>query len=133
LRQSDVAILSCEKVGDEFHSRFDAKLRHYQYRILNRRAPATLEKNRAWQIAYDLDVEAMIKASKYLIGKHDFSSFRDAECQAQLPIKTIEKITIEKNNEIITINISAKSFLHHMVRNIVGTLVLVGGKKNWSG
>ena len=129
LRDEAVVILSCEKISDEFHSRFDAKLRHYQYKILNRRAKAVLIKNRAWHIPYQLNLEAMKNGAKYLIGKHDFTSFRDAECQAKSPIKTINKIEIEKIEENINITISAPSFLHHMVRNIVGTLVLVGGEK----
>jgi tRNA pseudouridine38-40 synthase len=128
--QSDaVAILSCTKVNNEFHSRFDAKLRHYQYKILNRRAKPVLSKYRAWHIPYELNLEAMKNSAKHLIGKHDFSSFRDAECQAKSPIRTLSKIEIEKIEENINITISAPSFLHHMVRNIVGTLVLVGGEK----
>ena len=129
LRNEAVAILSCTKTNDEFHSRFDAKLRHYQYKILNRRAGAVLSKNRAWHIPYELNLEAMKNAAKHLIGKYDFSSFRDAECQAKSPIRTLSKIEIEKIEENINITISAPSFLHHMVRNIVGTLVLVGGEK----
>lgn len=129
LRNEAVVILSCTKTNDEFHSRFDAKLRHYQYKILNRRAGAVLSKNRAWHIPYELNLEAMKNAAKHLIGKYDFSSFRDAECQAKSPIRTLSKIEIEKIEENINITISAPSFLHHMVRNIVGTLVLVGGEK----
>lgn len=129
LQDDAIAILSCEKTNDEFHSRFDAKIRHYQYQILNRRAKAVLTKNRAWHIPYELNLDSMKNASKYLIGKHDFTSFRDAECQAKSPIKTISNIKIEKTGENINITISAPSFLHHMVRNIVGTLVLAGGEK----
>ena len=129
LREEKISVLSCEEVDENFHARFDAKMRHYRYCIINRAAPLTLEKNRAWHVRKKLDVEEMKKAAEFLIGKHDFSSFRDAECQAKSAIRTVEKIEIKKNNEEILIEISAKSFLHHMVRNIVGTLVLVGSKK----
>lgn len=129
LRQENVAILNCQIVKEDFHARFSAKMRHYRYVIINRRAPLVLEKSRAWHVSKKLDIEAMQQATKFLIGEHDFSSFRDAECQAKSPIRTIKKIAIIQNGEAIFIEISAKSFLHHMVRNIVGTLVLVGCKK----
>ncbi len=129
LREEDISVLSCEEVDENFHSRFDAKMRHYRYRIINRKAPLTIEKNRAWHVAQKLDVEEMKKAAEFLIGEHDFSSFRDAECQAKSPIRTVKKITIEKLGEEILFEISAKSFLHHMVRNIVGTLVWIGSGK----
>ena len=126
LRTSDVIVRSCEIVPQNFHSRFDAKMRHYRYLILNRKAPPILQKNRVWHIPVSLDIIKMCEAVQHLLGQHDFSSFRDAECQAKSPIKTIEKITIEKNFDEIALEISAKSFLHHMVRNIVGTLAWVG-------
>lgn len=129
LREEDISVLSCEEVDENFHARFDAKMRHYRYRIINRKAPLTIEKNRAWHVAQKLDVEEMKKAAEFLIGEHDFSSFRDAECQAKSPIRTVKKITIEKLGEEILFEISAKSFLHHMVRNIVGTLVWIGSGK----
>lgn len=129
LFNTDIAIINCQESTHDFHSRFNAKLRHYQYQILNRRAHLTLHKNRVWHIPYLLDLQSMQEASSYLIGQHDFTSFRDAECQASSPVKTIDNIGIAKEDDLIKINISAKSFLHHMVRNIVGTLVLVGGKK----
>lgn len=129
LRDEDISVLSCEEVDENFHARFDAKMRHYRYRIINRKAPLTIEKNRAWHVAQKLDVEEMKKAAEFLIGKHDFSSFRDAECQAKSPIRTVKKITIEKFGEEILFEISARSFLHHMVRNIVGTLVWIGSGK----
>ena len=125
----DITIVSASIVADDFHSRFDAKMRYYQYKILNRQAPSALEKNRIWHIPQSLDLEKMKEAASYLIGKHDFSSFRDKECQSQSPIKTISTITITKNDEIITLEFVAKSFLHHMVRNITGTLVWVGKNK----
>lgn len=126
LRSTAVAVVACQIVADEFHSRFDAKKRHYRYIIYNRKAPLVLQKNRAWHVAQDIDVEKMRRAAKYLIGKHDFSAFRDAECQASSPIKTIDRIDISSFEDKIIIEVSAKSFLHHMVRNIVGTLVWVG-------
>lgn len=121
-----VVVLDCEIVDENFHARISAKMRHYSYVIINRRAPLSLEKNRAYHVARTLDVTAMDQAGKFLIGQHDFTSFRDAECQSSSPIKTIEHFSVSKIGEKILINVSAKSFLHHMVRNIVGTLVWVG-------
>ncbi len=129
LRKSQVAVLNCELVDENFHARFDAKMRHYRYVIVNRIAPLTLQKNRAWHVVKELDVQKMEQASKFLVGKHDFSSFRDAQCQAPSPVRSIKEIKITKNGEEIFVEISAKSFLHHMVRNIVGTLFWVGGGK----
>lgn len=133
LRSSDISILKCEKVLKNFHSRFDAKNRSYLYRIINRRAPLKLEKNRAFHIPTKLNIEAMQQGAKHLIGEHDFSSFRDAKCQSISAIKTVDSVNISTQKilagEEISISISAKSFLHHMVRNIVGTLVLVGQEK----
>jgi tRNA pseudouridine38-40 synthase len=126
LRDEDVSVLACELVDENFHARFGAKKRHYLYKIINRPGLLSLERNRAWHVKKNLDILAMKKASEYLIGEHDFSSFRDAECQANSPIKTLEKIEILQNGEEIILHFSAKSFLHHMVRNIVGTLVYVG-------
>lgn len=126
LRGEDIAVLDCTVVDDDFHARFNAKMRHYRYLIINRRAPLTLQKNRAWHLAQNLDTSAMEKAAQFLVGQHDFSAFRDADCQAQSAIKTIDKIILQKNDTEILIEISATSFLHHMVRNIVGTLMWVG-------
>lgn len=126
LRPEDVSILSCEIADKEFHARFDAKIRHYRYLIINRPAPLTLQKTLAWHMVTKLDLDEMRKAAKFLIGQHDFSSFRDSECQGKSPIKTLKKIEIQQEENQITLDFSAKSFLHHMVRNIVGTLVWVG-------
>ncbi len=126
LVSSNITILNCEIVVDNFSSRFDAKTRHYRYVIVNRRAPLALQKNRAWHVPLPLDVVAMQLAANYLVGDFDFSAFRDAECQSKSPKKTVKKIMVEKRGEEIIIEISAKSFLHHMVRNIVGTLMWVG-------
>ena len=132
LRDELISVLSCDIVDENFHARFSAKMRHYQYRIINRRGVLVLNKNRAWHVGKKLDVEAMKQAAKYLIGQHDFSSFRDSECQAQSPIRSLDKIEISQNGENgeeIILHFSARSFLHHMVRNIVGTLVYVGLEK----
>lgn len=124
--QEDVVVKSCQLVSSQFHSRFSAKMRHYRYIVLNRLAPPILEKNRVWHISKTIDLEKMRLASAFLIGEYDFSSFRDQECQAKSPIRTIEAISIINEGEKIFFDVSAKSFLHHMVRNIVGTLIYVG-------
>ena len=125
----NIAIIDCQEVSENFHSRFDAKMRFYEYKIVNRKARLALDKNRAWHIPNKLDLEKIQEASKYFIGTHDFSSFKDSECQTKNPIRTIKNIKITKNNDLILFQISAKSFLHHMVRNIVGTLYLIGKNK----
>ena len=130
LKTQPVIILQSEEVADDFHARFSAKWRKYIYKITNRKTPLVLDANRSWWVPIDLDENKMQEASQFLIGQHDFSSFRASSCQAKSPIKTLDYITINRNQDIITIEIKAKSFLHHMVRNIVGTLKLVGeGKK----
>ncbi len=121
-----VAVLNCEIVPDDFHARFSCVRRNYKYVILNRGAPAVLDKNRVWWMPRPLDVDAMRAAAEKLVGNHDFTSFRASECQAKSPIKTIDEIRITNHESRITLEISAKSFLHHMVRNIVGTLVEIG-------
>ena len=122
----DISIIDCEKVDENFHARFSSKKRYYKYIILNRRQPTALLNNRVWQVYRELDFYKMQEATKFLIGKRDWSSFRDSECQAKSPIKTIDKAEIFKDCEEIIFKIEAKSFLHHMVRNIVGTLVDIG-------
>lgn len=126
LRPQPVSVLNAEIVADDFHARFDAKKRYYVYKILNRRSRPALEVNRMWWVHQPLDVEKMTDAAQVLIGKHDFSTFRAAACQAKSPIKTLDEIRIEKYDEFIFLYFSARSFLHHQVRNIVGTLKLVG-------
>ncbi|MDA7705107.1 tRNA pseudouridine(38-40) synthase TruA [Rickettsiales bacterium] len=124
LKMDDIAILDCQKVADNFHSRFLATKRIYQYKILNRRAQPAIDKNRLYHVPFQLDLNLIKEAAQYLIGKHDFSSFRDSECQANDAIRRIDYINIiEQENNIIIIEIAAKSFLHHMVRNIIGTLI----------
>ena len=129
LKEQNISILKSELVSEEFHARFSATKRHYIYRIINRHAPLAVERNRAWQVPVPLDIKKMRKAAKHLIGKHDFSSFRDAQCQAKTPIRTMDEIRIEQYDELIEIHVSAQSFLHHMVRNITGTLKMVGQGK----
>ena len=124
--EAPVSILTVEKVGTDFNARFSAKGRAYLYRILNRRAPAVLEKDRVWWVPVPLDVNKMREAAQYLIGHHDFSSFRAAACQAKSPVKTLDKLDIEVHGEEIHFIVEARSFLHHQVRNMVGTLKMVG-------
>ncbi len=129
LREVRVAILSAEAVEDDFHARFSATGRSYLYRIVNRRAPLALEKGRAWFVPVPLDAEAMHLAAQCLVGTHDFSSFRASHCQAKSPVKSLSEISVARDGEEIRIHVAAKSFLHHQVRNIVGTLKLVGEGK----
>lgn len=129
--KQDIVIKSCEIVPNEFDARFSAIERSYKYFIYNSRNPSALMQNRAWWVVKELDIDKMKEASQFLIGRKDFSSFRAAECQAKSPIKTINSCNFSKNGDIIVFDIKAKSFLHHMVRNIIGTLKDVGiGKIN---
>jgi len=125
LQGKSVVITNIEVVDDEFHARFDAKKRYYQYKIINRRSPLALRKNRAWNIHPELNIELMKEGAKYLIGEHDFTSFRAAACQAKHAMRSIDKIEINRHDDLILIDVEAISFLHHMVRNIVGTLKMV--------
>lgn len=124
-----VSILSAEKTTDQFNARFDAKKRYYLYRIINRREHLALEQARAWHVPEKLDVKKMQDAATVLIGQHDFTSFRSSECQAKSPIKTLDSIDIQQIGDLLEFKISARSFLHHQVRNIVGTLRLTGNGK----
>jgi tRNA pseudouridine38-40 synthase len=126
LNNDAISALNCQLVDENFHARFSAKMRYYRYEIINRKAILALDKFRAWHVPNNLNLPAMISASKYLIGQHDFTSFRDAECQSKTSIRTINDIVFSTHDDKIIIEISAKSFLHHMVRNIVGTLYYVG-------
>jgi tRNA pseudouridine38-40 synthase len=126
LKPNKIIILHCEIAESEFHARFSAKKRNYRYVILNRSSPSVLEANRAWHIHEKLDLVKLQEAANLLIGKHDFSSFRATHCQAQSPIKTLDEIKIYQEADKVIFTLRATSFLHHMVRNIVGTLILVG-------
>ena len=121
-----VSVLAVEAVDANFNARFSAKKRAYIYRILNRRAPSPLLRNRVWWVPRPLDIELMRQGAQYLLGHHDFSSFRAAACQAKSPIKTLDKLDISAQGEEVIFNVEARSFLHHQVRNFVGTLKLVG-------
>lgn len=127
--KQDISIKSCEKVSDEFDARFSATERSYKYYIYNSRVSSALMQNRAWWVVKELNIEKMEEASKFLIGRMDFSSFRAAECQAKSPVKTVNYCSFSKNDDLIIFEIKAKSFLHHMVRNIIGTLKDVGTGK----
>lgn len=124
--QAPVAVINAQKVTDDFHARFSAKGRGYIYRILNRRGPSPLRTNRVWLVSYNLDLEAMQKGAQYLLGNHDFSSFRGAGCQALSPVKTLDKLDISQNGEEIIFTVEARSFIYHQVRNMVGSLMQVG-------
>ena len=126
LYENKISILETNKVSNEFHSRFSAKGRKYKYCILNRRTASPLLRNKSWRIPNHLDLKLMENASKYLIGKHDFTAFRSIDCQAKSPIKTIDNITINNEGELIEIYVEAKSFLMNQVRIIAGTLVDIG-------
>ena len=121
--------LLLEKVPKDFHSRFSAKMRSYQYYIINRRTPLTLYRYQAWAVFKSLNIDEIKMAAKQFIGKHDFSAFRSADCQSTSSIKTLTNCSVEKNDNNIFLNFSAKSFLHSQVRIIVGTLVEVGKGK----
>nr|WP_314262287.1 tRNA pseudouridine(38-40) synthase TruA [uncultured Devosia sp.] len=129
LRPSPVAILDVEEVPETFQARFSATARHYEYRILNRRAPAVIERNHVWHSPRALDADAMSEAASLILGEHDFTTFRSSECQANSPIRTLDVFTVRKEPEHIVINASARSFLHHQVRSMVGSLRLVGEGK----
>jgi len=126
-----ITILKVNKTSKKFHSRFDAKKRTYQYVIINRQSPLTLQKNKAWHIRKKLDIKPMKKGAKLLLGTHDFSTFRASSCGAKSPIKTMEAISIKKNKNKIILNFTSKSFLQQQVRSMVGCIKYLGDKK-WS-
>jgi len=131
LRPHPVAVLSAEAVAPDFDARFSATKRHYLYRIVNRRADLALDRLRAWRIGRPLDAAAMHAAAQCLVGRHDFTTFRAAECQAKSPVKTLDRLDVERDGEEIRIHASARSFLHTQVRSMVGSLALVG-EGRWS-
>jgi tRNA pseudouridine38-40 synthase len=126
LRPHPVVVLDASLVADEFHARFSAKARRYLYRIVNRRAPLTLEARRAWHVPAPLDAEIMHEAAQRLVGHHDFTSYRSALCQAKSPVKTLDRLAVRRLGDHLEIAALARSFLHHQVRNMVGTLKLIG-------
>jgi tRNA pseudouridine38-40 synthase len=129
LKPSPIAILTCEEVPESFDARFSAKARHYLYRIVNRDAPLVIERDHAWRVGPPLDAAAMAEAARHLLGRHDFTTFRASECQAKSPVKTLDVLDVERSGEAITVRASARSFLHHQVRSMVGCLKLVGEGK----
>ena len=132
LRPAAIVILAAELADDDFHARFDARERRYLYRILNRRAPTALDKGRVWHVGVPLSAEAMHEAAQALVGRHDFTSFRAANCQAKSPVKTLDGLTVTRAGEEIHLAARGRSFLHHQVRNFAGTLKLVG-EGRWTG
>jgi tRNA pseudouridine38-40 synthase len=129
LRSHAVSILTVEAVDGEFHARFSACERRYEYRILNRRAPPAIELGHVWWLPRVLDSDAMTLAAKELLGHHDFTTFRAVGCQARSPEKTLDQLDVVRMGEMIVVTARARSFLHHQVRNMVGTLTLVGDGK----
>lgn len=126
LAKEGVAILAAAPVDDAFDARFSAIGRHYLYRILNRRAPPALEKNRVWWVPKRLDAAAMHEAAQALVGRHDFTTFRSAHCQAKSPVRTLDRLEVSATDDMIEVRASARSFLHNQVRSMVGTLKRVG-------
>ncbi|MCX8100092.1 MAG: tRNA pseudouridine(38-40) synthase TruA [Geminicoccaceae bacterium] len=130
LRPHPVAVLEVRAAAPDFHARFSARRKSYLYRILDRRAPPTLERGRVWHLPQRLDAERMHDAAQALVGRHDFTSFRASECQAGSPVKTLDLVHVRRVGPIVEVRAVARSFLHHQVRNLVGTLVQVGlGKR----
>jgi tRNA pseudouridine38-40 synthase len=129
LKPHPVSVLLVEPVAEDFHARFSAQWRAYRYRILNRRAPLTIDRGHVWLVTTPLDSETMRAGAAQLIGHHDFTSFRSSICQAASPMKTLDVLEVERIGEAIEIRAKARSFLHHQVRNMVGTLKLVGDGK----
>ena len=126
LRPDPIAVTACEVVPGDWHARFSCTGRRYLYRIVNRRAPLALQRDRAWQVASPLDADAMHRAAQTLVGRHDFTTFRSVHCQAADPVKSLDRLDVERVGEEIHIHAAARSFLHHQVRSMVGCLKLVG-------
>jgi tRNA pseudouridine38-40 synthase len=126
LRPAPIAVIACEAVEDDWHARFSCTGRSYEYRIANRRAPLTLERDRAWQVAPPLDADAMHEAAQSLVGLHDFTTFRSVACQSASPVKTLDRLDVRREGESVIVEAAARSFLHHQVRSMVGCLALVG-------
>jgi tRNA pseudouridine38-40 synthase len=131
VRPMPIAILSVEAVAETFDARFSAVARHYLYRVLNRRAPPVLDRDRVWWTSRSLDAERMADAAGVLVGRHDFTTFRSVACQARSPVKTLDRLAVVRHGDEIHIAASAQSFMHNQVRSIVGSLKLVG-EGRWS-
>ena len=126
MRPWPVVLLNVTEMGEDWHARFSAKKRHYLYRILDRRAPTAIDRDRVWHVPVELDMDAMQKAATYLLGDHDFTTFRSTHCQGKSPIKTMDQVDLKRVGEEIHIIVSARSFLHHQVRSFAGSLKKVG-------
>ena len=126
VRPHPVSVLEVEQVADDWHARFSCIGRRYLYRILTRRAPPALDAGRVWHIPVPLAVDAMAEGAAMLIGRHDFTTFRSAQCQSDSPVKTLDRLEIRREGEEIHVKTAARSFLHHQVRSMVGCLALVG-------
>jgi tRNA pseudouridine38-40 synthase len=131
LRPHPVAVLTVRQAADSFDARFSARWRHYLYRIVNRRPDLALDAGRAWRAPRPLDEAAMHAAAQVLVGKHDFTTFRATECQAKSPMKTLNRLVVERHGDELRVHATARSFLHHQVRSMVGSLVQVGDGR-WS-
>lgn len=131
LRPAPVAVLAASAVAADFDARFSAIARHYRYEIVNRRAPLALDAGRAWHVARPLDAAAMDAAAQNLVGHHDFTTFRAAQCQARSPVKTLDALDVARAGERVVVVARARSFLHSQVRSMVGSLALVG-EGRWS-
>jgi tRNA pseudouridine38-40 synthase len=131
LRPNPIGVLAADIVPDTFEARFSAVKRHYRYRIVNRRANLAIDAGRVWRVPKPLDAAAMHEAAQRLLGKHDFTTFRDTECQAKSPEKTLDQLDVTRDGDDVTIVTSARSFLHSQVRSMVGSLVWVG-ERRWS-
>jgi tRNA pseudouridine38-40 synthase len=129
LRPGAVSVILAEQAAPDFHARFSATRRHYFYRILCRRAPPVLDRNRVWHVVRNLDAEAMHAGAQHLVGQHDFTTFRSSECQAKSPVKTLDRLDVRRAGDEIHIEASARSFLHNQVRSMVGSLKMVGEGK----
>jgi tRNA pseudouridine38-40 synthase len=126
LKLEPVSILSAEIVPDGFNARTSATKRHYSYRILNRRAPPAMDRLRAWHVPWALDAALMDEAAALLVGQHDFTTFRSSDCQANSPLRTLDIFSVQRDGDEVQIAASARSFLHHQVRSMVGTIALAG-------
>jgi tRNA pseudouridine38-40 synthase len=126
VRPQPISVIEVAEVADDWHARFSCIGRRYLYRILNRRAPPALDAGKVWHIAVPLDVEAMGEGAAHLVGRHDFTTFRSAQCQSDSPVKTLDSLEVTRKGDEIHVAASARSFLHHQVRSMVGCLGLVG-------
>lgn len=126
VRPNPISVLAAEPVADDWHARFSCIGRRYLYRILNRRAPPAVDRGRAWHIAVPLDCDAMAEGAALLVGRHDFTTFRSAQCQSDSPVKTLDRLEVRRAGDEIHVTAAARSFLHHQVRSMVGCLAAVG-------